>query len=190
MKRLKIPQLCFMLVSIWGTMIFPAVHAKDYIDIEWTQLIPADDLAALMNPPDFIVDIEDGTAQDNVGALSELGDGNEVAMRFQAALQSNRVIDAFNDQNIRLPGFIVPIASDENQQVTAFFIVPYFGACLHLPPPPPNQIIYVEYAQGIAVPNIQAPFWFAGTMIIDQNENELGTSAYTMQIDSITPYEG
>jgi len=161
-----------------------------YIDIEWTQLMPADDLAALMNPPEFIVDIEDGTALDNVAALSELSKGNDTAKRFKDALQSSRVIHAFNEQDIRLPGFIVPLESDDNQRVTAFFIVPYFGACLHLPPPPPNQIVYVEYAKGVELPNIQDPFWFEGTIIIDQTENDLGSSAYTMKLDSVRPYEG
>ena len=190
MKMLKLPQLCLMLVSLWCCLYTATLHAKDYIDIEWTQLMPADDLAALMNPPEFIVDIEDGTALDNVAALSELSKGNDTATRFKEALQSSRVIRAFNDQDIRLPGFIVPLESDENQRVTAFFIVPYFGACLHLPPPPPNQIVYVEYAKGVELPSLQDPFWFEGTIIIDQTENDLGSSAYTMKLDSVRPYEG
>jgi len=190
MNMLKLPQLCLILVSIWCALYTATLHAKVYIDIEWTQLMPADDLAALMNPPEFIVDIEDGTALDNVAALSELSKGNDTAKRFKDALQSSRVIQAFNEQDIRLPGFIVPLESDDNQRVTAFFIVPYFGACLHLPPPPPNQIVYVEYAKGVVLPNIQDPFWFEGTIIIDQTENDLGSSAYTMKLDSVRPYEG
>ena len=190
MKTLKIPQLCLMLVTLWCCLFTATLHAKDYIDIEWTQLMPADDLAALMNPPEFIVDIEDGAAQDNVAALGELSKGNDTAQRFKDALQSTRVIPAFNDQDIRLPGFIVPLESDENQRVTAFFIVPYFGACLHLPPPPPNQIVYVEYAKGVELPSIQDPFWFEGTIIIDQTQNDLGSSAYTMKVDTVSPYEG
>ena len=126
MKMLKLLQLCLMLVSLWCCLNTATLHAKDYIDIEWTQLMPADDLAALMNPPEFIVDIEDGTAQDSVAALSELSKGNDTATRFKEALQSSRVIRAFNDQDIRLPGFIVPLESDENQRVTAFFYCAVF----------------------------------------------------------------
>lgn len=161
-----------------------------YIDIEWTQLMPADDLQALLNPPDFIANIQDGTAQDSVDALGELGANSEQAARFEEALKSSRIVEAFNNQKIRLPGFVVPLESDEDQRVTAFFIVPYFGACLHLPPPPPNQIIYVETEEGIELDVLYDPLLFEGTIEIKQTEHELANAAYTMRLNSAEPYEG
>lgn len=163
---------------------------KEYISIEWTQLMPADDLQALLNPPEFIGNIQDGTAQDSVDALSEMGEDNETAARFQAALKSSRVVDAFNNINIRLPGFVVPIESDEEQRITSFFIVPYFGACLHMPPPPPNQIIYVETKEGIELDVLYDPLLFEGTIVIEQTENAVASSAYTLRLNSAEPYEG
>lgn len=163
---------------------------NEYISIEWTQLMPADDLQALLNPPEFIGNIQDGTAQDSVDALSELGEDNETAARFQAALKSSRVVDAFNNINIRLPGFVVPIESNEEQRVTSFFIVPYFGACLHMPPPPPNQIIYVETKEGIELDVLYDPLLFEGTIVIEQTQNAVANSAYTMRLNSAEPYEG
>ena len=73
---------------------------------------------------------------------------------------STRVIEAFDGKAIRIPGFIVPLEQNDEQKATAFFVVPYFGACLHMPPPPPNQILYVEYEEGIAVENLYDPYWF------------------------------
>ena len=48
----------------------------------------------------------------------------------------------------------------------------------------------MEYAKGVELPSLQDPFWFEGTIIIDQTENDLGSSAYTMKLDSVRPYEG
>ncbi|MGB3726045.1 MAG: DUF3299 domain-containing protein [Glaciecola sp.] len=167
------------------------VHAEQaYVNIEWIQLMPAEDLEALLNPPEFISSIEDGAAQDSIDTLNELSEGNETAARFNEALKSSKVVDAFNNQNVRLPGFVVPIESDENQKITSFFIVPYFGACLHLPPPPPNQIIYVETDEGIELDVLYDPLLFEGTIVIKRTQNALGTSAYTLRLDSAEPYQG
>lgn len=168
---------------------YVSANDKTFVNIEWIQLIPADDLAALMNPPESIAQIEDGAENDNIDALSALSQTDENALRFKQALKSSRVIEAFNDADIRLPGFIVPLESDENQRVTQFFIVPYFGACLHMPPPPPNQIIFATHPEGIKLDVLYDPFWFEGTLTIDNTENELGASAYSMQIHSVVPYE-
>ena len=84
---------------------------------------------------------------------------------------------------------MVPLEQNDEREVTAFFIVPYFGACLHMPPPPPNQILYVQYEEGIALEALQQPFWFEGTLTVALNENALGTSAYTLNIDDYRLYE-
>lgn len=174
--------LMFLVVNI-------AAASDDYYEIEWTELMPADDLQALLNPPEFLADIEDGSSNDRVEALGDLGESDEQTKRFEEALKSTRVIEAFDQQRIRIPGFIVPLESNEQQQVTQFFIVPYFGACLHLPPPPPNQIIYVEYSDGLEVTTLYDPYWFEGTLVIDHTQKELGDSAYTLRLDDAYIYE-
>lgn len=161
---------------------------KEYVEIEWMQLMPADDLEALLNPPEFITDIQDGSADDSVDALKAMGKTDETTKRFKAALTSSRVIEAFDNKSIRVPGFIVPLQSDENQRVTEFFIVPYFGACLHLPPPPPNQIIFAKSEEGVELASLQDPFWFEGTIVITQTSNELGSSAYSINLDNVFPF--
>lgn len=174
----------------FAVLVSPLAHAKDFVEIEWIQLMPADDLAALLNPPEFISDIEDGASNDNKDALKEISKTDEAARRYKEALSSSRVVEAFDNKNVRVPGFIVPLESDEEQRVTQFFIVPYFGACLHMPPPPPNQIIFAESKEGIELESLYTPFWFEGTLEIDQTENALGTSAYSMRLDNINTYEG
>ncbi len=164
-------------------------QAADYEEIDWVALMPEDDLSALLNRPEFLNDIADGSAADSIDDFASKQLEDEQAQRYQQALVSTRVIEAFDGKAIRIPGFIVPLEQNEEQKATAFFVVPYFGACLHMPPPPPNQILYVEYKEGIAVENLYDPYWFEGTVKIDNHESALGTSAYSLVLDSFTLYE-
>jgi len=164
-------------------------QAANYEEIDWVSLMPEDDLSALLNRPEFLNDIADGSAADSVDDFASKQLEDEQAQRYQQALVSTRVIEAFDGKAIRIPGFIVPLEQNDEQKATAFFVVPYFGACLHMPPPPPNQILYVEYKEGIAVENLYDPYWFEGTVKIDNHESALGTSAYSLVLDSFALYE-
>ncbi|MGL4829805.1 MAG: DUF3299 domain-containing protein, partial [Vibrio sp.] len=55
--------------------------------------------------------------------------------------QLGTVRTELNGSRVKIPGFVIPLEGDD-QKVTEFLLVPYFGACIHVPPPPPNQIIY------------------------------------------------
>lgn len=163
--------------------------ANSFEQIDWIDLLPEEDLYALENPPDYLDDIEDGSFEDQlassmVGALEQSTLPNDA---YQQALVSTKVVERFDKRNIRVPGFIVPVNMDENQQVTEFFLVPYFGACIHLPPPPPNQIIYVHH-EGININDIYTPYWIEGQLSTTLTENEVAVSAYAMQAENITVY--
>lgn len=160
----------------------------EYEEIEWVELIPADDLAALLDPPSWLDDIEDGSFEDQIsnqilGALEMSGDS-----RYQQALSSTQVVEAYDNRQIRLPGFAVPVEMNDKQQVTEFFLVPYFGACIHYPPPPPNQIIYVHVPGGITIDSIYEPYWVEGRLRTSLVENEIAVSAYSLFADQVYLY--
>lgn len=165
-------------------------NAQTYELIEWIELMPKSDLEILLDPPEFLNNIEDGSESDNVDTLAEKGAVDEKAARFNAALQSVNVIEEFDGKAIKIPGFVVPLDVNENRDVVSFFIVPYFGACLHLPPPPPNQILFGEWKEGLTVDSLEAPMWFEGTIKIETKANETGKSAYSLTIASVEPYTG
>lgn len=166
-----------------------AAQSTSYEEIEWIQLMPKDDLDALLNPPEYLEEIVDGSEQDTLNSLDAKAFDNEQDKRYQQALSSVRVIESYNNKKLRIPGFIVPLESEEGKRISEFFIVPYFGACLHMPPPPPNQIIYVKFDQGVDLKSLYDAFWFEGTLTINTVENELGTSAYQLKLDNVLPYE-
>ena len=93
-----------------------------------------------------------------------------------------------NNQAIKIPGFIVPLEFNQDQSVTQFFLVPFFGACIHQPPPPPNQIIFVNYPQGLALNSLYDPFWISGLLRTSLVEHEMAVAAYSLQMTSFEPY--
>ena len=99
------------------------------------------------------------------------------------------VVSDVEGKKIRVPGFIVPIEFDAVNLVTEFFLVPYFGACFHMPPPPPNQTIYVTSVQPIEYESIYDPVLIMGVIKTEQTDNEIATAAYSMKLDYIEPYD-
>ncbi len=162
--------------------------SPDYRVIEWTDLMPPEDLEALLNPPDYVTSIEDGSIRDQIASQLGSSAAGRLDNRYEQALRSTAVREEFAGQKVRVPGFIVPLDFNDEQRITAFFLVPYFGACLHLPPPPPNQIIYANFDPGIGMDDIYSPYWLEGTLEVSLEETELGTSAYSMHVDSVLPY--
>ena len=162
--------------------------AKTFETIEWETLIHPDDLQALLNPPEYLANIEDGSFEDQIsngirGAIEQANDDP-----YQQALVSTRVVSDMDGKGIRLPGFIVPLEFNDNQVITQFFLVPFFGACIHVPPPPPNQIILVNAPQGLVIEALYDPFWVSGTLHTTLTENDVATSAYSLDMDSFEPY--
>lgn len=169
----------------------------DYIQIQWTDLLPDEDLEALENPPEYLDDIEDGSESDQLTSQLKakptaeiIASNNHSAAenRYEQALTSQKIRPEFNGRPIRIPGFIVPLEFDDNQTITTFFFVPFFGACIHMPPPPPNQIIYAEYEPGIQLDALYDPFWVNGTLSTTLIENDMATAAYSITVSSIEPY--
>lgn len=161
--------------------------ADNFATIEWEALIPDDVLEILLTPPDYINNIADGSAEDNFERQIEDA-FNQPDDPYQQALTSTKVIAEMDGKRVRIPGFVVPIETNEDKLVTEFFIVPYFGACLHMPPPPPNQIIYAIYPQGLEQPTLYEPFWLSGELKTQVTTNDIAQAAYEMRVVSYELY--
>jgi len=108
---------------------------------------------------------------------------------YQDAMTSSNTVGMWNDKNISIHGFIVPIEINEDKRITSFFIVPYFGACIHYPPPPPNQIIYTHISEGLSKIDINSAYTFDGRLNQGLFEDPQGTSAYLLEVDSIVLFD-
>jgi len=178
--------------KITAPLIFNAEHnLTDLLTAEWTDLIPEDELFQLLNPPAYLDQIDDGSVEDSMSKNNEIQTNyeDETVSDYEQALSSTNTITLLDGVRIRIPGFVVPLEVDEQQRVTRFFLVPYFGACIHLPPPPPNQMIYVDVKQGVKIENISDPVWVSGELTTTLVENDMATAAYSLNIEAIAAYE-
>ena len=161
--------------------------ASTFKTVEWIDLMPKEDLEAILNPPSYLEDIEDGSFEDQLESEFEYS-VTAPDDRYQQALVSKRVVSEMDGKAIRIPGFIVPLEYDDKQDVTQFFLVPFFGACIHLPPPPPNQIIFVEYPKGLELNSPYTPFWISGVLKTSLIENDIATAAYSIKVQVVEEY--
>ena len=99
------------------------------------------------------------------------------------------VVKDFDGKRIRVPGYVVPFDFNADAEHKEFLLVPYFGACLHTPPPPPNQIIFVRSDVAAKIENIEEPVWLEGTLTTGEFLNDLGNSAYELNLTKLEPYE-
>lgn len=95
---------------------------------------------------------------------------------------------AFNGRKGRIAGFALPLER-QGDKVTEFLIVPYFGACIHTPPPPANQIIHAKSAKPLAGVKMMVPIWTFGTFSVQRAETQWGVAGYRLTVDKIEPYE-
>ena len=98
-------------------------------------------------------------------------------------------VDALNGVQVRIPGYTVPFEYGSKAEITEFLLVPYFGACIHSPPPPPNQTIFVRTDTPIKLKDLAQAVWIEGTMLAQTQNSDLADAAYTIEMTSIEKYE-
>src|SRR6202051_4731972 len=89
---------------------------------------------------------------------------------------------------LRIPGFIVPLDFDSTGRVVEFFLVPYYGACIHVPPPPPNQIVYVRAIKPFLVKDGTNAYWITGPMRVERKRTEMASASYSMTASKVEQY--
>ena len=150
----------------------PKAPAGAARELDWDELLPQDARARFSGgPPPPTHD-----------TLGEGGLAAQQVMDFSV----NKALDG---ALIKIPGFIVPLDVGKDGLVTDFFLVPYFGACIHVPPPPPNQIVHVRISKGIALDSIYEAYWITGRMKVVNKSTRLGTSAYQLAASNVEIYK-
>ncbi len=93
-----------------------------------------------------------------------------------------------NGAVVRLPGYVVPLDQDEGGRLLEFLLVTYFGACIHSPPPPANQIVLVTMARPEKWRTMQA-VWVSGRLGVSSRDTELGVSGYSLRAERVEAYQ-
>jgi hypothetical protein len=156
----------------------PTKHPKGFelsdsvLLVNWDALLPqkAESTAAQTAPPPV---------------HTYLGEAGPAAMQTGSAA-ANPELDG---RKLRIPGFIVPLDANPEGQITEFFLVPYYGACIHVPPPPPNQIVYVKPLRPVLVKDTFNAYWITGVMHVQARNTPMASASYSMKAEKVEVYE-
>ena len=207
-----------MIVFAAGILYLPLV-AQEVRQITWKDLVPAHladvDPVAHLTPEQqdlvgwimYMLETLPPRTADTEDLYESLDEEMPLIKKYNIDLKKimeqtqeirTAVVKELDGQHVRLPGYLLPLEITD-ARITQFLLVPYVGACIHVPPPPPNQIVHVKVnqAKGIKRGGLYDPVWVTGKIkaksmvkdlfFIDGSANiDIG---YTMQADFVEPYQ-
>jgi hypothetical protein len=153
-------------------------QAKTYRELKWEELVPAS-----WQPEKLFADMDIDNIADNSPEA-------EKALRRIAEEWKNAPADpALQGEAVKLPGYVAPLDWEGGSALKEFLLVPYFGACIHVPPPPANQIIYVRLEKPAEGIRSMDAVWVYGTLELERNDSGgMGSSSYGMRPDKVEIY--
>ena len=220
MKIIRLAALVLILLTA-----LPVYAIENTREIDWDNLLP--NMPPLDTPlttltTEQLMDLETLVGIRNVhrrGKLSEVSetfeDGVEIRYKLERqGLKVDGLIAAYDrleeelarrnqmtnaeldGQIIRIPGYALPL-EHKDTGVKELLLVPYVGACIHVPPPPANQTVYVSLKDAHILKNIYEPVWVTGRLSIQPTNQSLSLvdgsagvdTAYTLEGLKIEPYE-
>ena len=178
MRRIFLRRLIQVLAgSALSSLAIPAIGSA-YKEVEWDELIPEGWRKKV---------ILELTRMRRYGSLTD-GDprADEAYARLKKTWDAAPPTKTYIGKPIRIAGYVVPLDA-ERMQSSEFLLVPYFGACIHSPPPPANQIILIKPPKGSRFRTMDA-IWVEGILTEGKTSSEVGTSTYVLTADKITLY--
>lgn len=160
-----------MLAALASLVAAGAARADAAVRLEWEDLLP-----------------EGARASATANALRGVPDRapSDVATRQP---QSTGVRTDWNGRTVALDGFVVPL-EHSGDGVTAFILVPYVGACVHVPPPPANQLVFVTTGCPWQSDGLFEPVTVTGTFGTAPTSTQLAEIGYALSADRIQPFSG
>ena len=168
---------------LWLLALTSCLSVAQIPETDWLDLMPESDRIALENMPE--IDHQGAELEADFAAAG----GLKQAQGLPEVMYSAKTVPALNGQTLRLGGYPVPLNTDAKGRVTEFFLVPYPGACIHVPPPPPNQIVLVRYPKGLEITDIYEPLWVTGGLKIEPVSNAMADAAYALDAAQVAAVE-
>jgi hypothetical protein len=159
-----------LLVMILGVA---PVHAEDPTVVMWDDLQPADNELDRLSRDQPQPPISHG--------------GGQSAIPLQMA---GEVVPELDGKRVKIPAYVVPL-DGSREALTEMLLVPYFGACVHVPPPPPNQIIHIQDGEGVPIADLDLynPVWATGVIRTEAISHEIAEIGYRMEVEELTVYD-
>ena len=155
--------------------------ADDALELTWGDLIP--DAETIEQPADSELPADEDLIDDE----NREDDSFEEALSSQD--YSTGVVEELDGTLVKIPGYVVPLEVSAEGKVSEFLLVPYFGACIHFPPPPANQIVFVTAEEPIDLESTWDPIWATGELKTESRETGLAYAGYVMVAHATEVYE-
>lgn len=105
-----------------------------------------------------------------------------------ASAADTPIVVEMDQVRVRLPGYLVPL-DVEGESLRTFLMVPYFGACIHVPPPPPNQVVYVEMPEAVSLEDPYGAHWVTGVMTTQASSTSMAEASYSMRGELVEVFD-
>jgi len=193
---MKIRSIVIAGVTVFSLMFAAAGHSNwwpfsnknesteiqgDVLDILWDDLIP-DDFVQPENPFSKMTQEE----------IDKLMDGSEESQaelaKLEIAYNYAPVVDDLDGKRVKIPAYITPLEYNAESLMSEFLLVPYVGACIHVPPPPANQVVHAKSDEAIQMTSIYDPVWAIGVIRAETITSDLAESGYQLEVERIMPY--
>jgi uncharacterized protein len=165
-------------VSIAGTRALEAPQ-----QLTWAALVPVETAKPKAKPFSGATPVAPGTGYEPPAPNAE-SKWMSGAGKVTASSVPVPIVTELNGKRVRIGGYVVPLDFDATK-VTEFLLVPFVGACIHVPPPPANQIIYVKSSVGIALKGEFDPVYVTGTLTTEGQFTGLAETGYSIVADMI-----
>ena len=210
---------CFFILI--GALLAPTAFAEEPRQVMWADLVPKSaefdnpflrlskeqlgwisDVAAVRDRRDrgdkklSAAELEKEQALSR--KLEQAGiDADALLAKRKEIIERGRAINPLlNGQNVRLPGYLLPLEFS-GKQVSEFLLVPWVGACIHTPPPPPNQIVHVRPEKPVAMSGMFEAVWVTGQLTAGAIKKSLslvdGSAdidvGYSLRASRVEPYK-
>jgi uncharacterized protein len=173
-----------------ASALAPAPAHAAALELKWAELIPAAPPAAPKLKPFFSKPVGGApfdlgsVPNDGAPAPDPKGEGRWMSGAAKAPSAPVPVVGTLDGKAVTIGGYIVPLDFDATT-VKEFLLVPFVGACIHVPPPPANQIIFVKAEKGIEVGKVFDPIYVTGTMKVSFTSTGLADAGYTIAADKV-----
>lgn len=158
-----------MVTTALASVLLPqAARARTAKEITWDDLIPP------------------GVPYSEIIAEGEIDMQNDV---WRPIFDDNatKLNPTLNGAYIKMPGYIIPI-DISSAGVSSFVLVPYVGACIHTPPPPPNQLVFVTTDTPWPSEELWDPVWVTGQMQHEIQATDVAETGYALKADEMEAY--
>lgn len=184
LKTFPVAALFFALTFSLST----AVQAAPKV-ITWDDLVPADTKSKIIDFGKYKSKVGHPNLTDFGGNKEEMEDYLLTMdfMKQSQPLEGDAIVTELDGKQVKIAGYITPITFD-GDKVIDFLFVPYHGACIHVPPPPANQIVYAENVKNLSADATYDPVWLTGTLKAKPVSMLVANVGYSIENATVEPY--